>query len=372
MSVDTAPVGETGSYPAVRDAWTRTLPGVPFDPDQSWEAAGADSLKSLHLVLHLEQALGRRIPFDLISRQMTAASLATLLDGPAEPAATPSSLPVVFLVPGVFGDGPILAEFRRSFGDRLRFDLVELPDVDTPVAVLSDMVATGRFLADEIERRQPTGDLHLAGFSFGGAVAYEAARWLQARGRQVAFLGLLDSFAAIEPGRAPAHEVTQPAPASTPAPAPAAPAGGRRALLTQLLPRAGEGMPGYGERLLFGVLVALRRIELARRLLLARRDAVSPVQLIGRRKIVLGLARRRAIHFWRPEPLDVPVLLALSDEGARKGSLTHWERLCPSLTVARVPGEHLDIFSPAALAVLTPAFLANVEDAVARRTDIAA
>ena len=42
-------------------------------------------------------------------------------------------------------------------------------------------------------RVQPEGPYHLGGFSFGGLVAYEAARLLIEDGEKVAFLGVVDS-----------------------------------------------------------------------------------------------------------------------------------------------------------------------------------
>jgi thioesterase domain-containing protein len=45
----------------------------------------------------------------------------------------------------------------------------------------------------EIRMLQPTGPYHLLGWSFGGLVAYEMARQLQAEGERVALLALLDT-----------------------------------------------------------------------------------------------------------------------------------------------------------------------------------
>jgi thioesterase domain-containing protein len=46
----------------------------------------------------------------------------------------------------------------------------------------------------EIRQVQPHGPYFLGGYSFGGAVAYEMARQLQAEGERVAFLALLDAY----------------------------------------------------------------------------------------------------------------------------------------------------------------------------------
>lgn len=345
----------------VRQAWTEALPTTPFDPDASWEASGADSLRSLHLVMNLERALDRKVPFDLISRQMTARDLAGLLARPAD-AAQPTEGPTVFLVPGVFGDGPILAEFRRSFGGSVRFVVVELPDMDMSMAVHADLSATGRYVADAIIAQAPDGAINLAGFSYGGVVAFETAHQLIAKGREVAFLGLLDSFGvggsaistpapleAAERPRTPAAEAAD-----------ADDADDQGGLLARVAPRRGEGLRAYAERVAFGLSLKFNRIDLARRITLAGRARLSQDQIIGRRKIVLGLGRMRAVEGWAPAPLDVPTLLACTDDGERLDSPAVWATRCPRLQVLRIAGGHFDLFLPPALAILTPAFRAAV------------
>lgn len=349
-------------FDVVRRAWTDALPNAPFDPDTSWEAAGADSMRSLHLVLNLERSLDRKVSFDLISRHMTARTLARVLSEPAT--AAPADAPTVFLVPGVFGDGPILADFRRSFGRDVRFVVVDLPDMETAFAVHADLPATGRRVGDAIDRQAPHGPLQLAGFSFGGLVAFEAARHLVDLGRDVVLVGLLDSFAHGGGLNLPEHrDAAEQAAANGADPNMAPPdrnadAGG--GLLARVAPRRGEGVLAYAERVAFGLSLKFDRIDLARRITLAGHRRLNQDQMIGRRKIVLGLGRMRAVDRWTPAPLDVPVFLACTADGERRGSPVGWSALCPRLSVLRVPGGHFDLFAPPALAILTPAFHAAV------------
>ncbi|WP_147482383.1 non-ribosomal peptide synthetase, partial [Paracoccus siganidrum] len=58
---------------------------------------------------------------------------------------------------------------------------------------------------DRIETIRPNGPLHLLGWSYGGALAFEIALQAQARGRQVATLALMDAFLLADlPGFDPA------------------------------------------------------------------------------------------------------------------------------------------------------------------------
>ncbi|MDO8942829.1 MAG: alpha/beta fold hydrolase, partial [Desulfobacterales bacterium] len=59
-----------------------------------------------------------------------------------------------------------------------------------PLHSVQDMAA--RYVA-EIRNVAPHGPYYLLGYSLGGAVAFEMAHQLEARGQRVAFLGLIDS-----------------------------------------------------------------------------------------------------------------------------------------------------------------------------------
>src|SRR5690606_7286479 len=63
-----------------------------------------------------------------------------------------------------------------------------LPEFDTIEEMAAHYVA-------EIRTVQPRGPYYLSGYCFGGNVAYEMARQLEAAGETVALLALLDSAA---------------------------------------------------------------------------------------------------------------------------------------------------------------------------------
>ncbi len=348
-------------HQAVKRAWTETLPRASYGPTIEWADAGADSLDTLHLTLRLEAYLDRKVAFDLITPDMTVSSLARrLLDEPAahnEPAAPDDERPPVFLIPPIFGDEPNLADFRRSLSEHVWLQTLELPDLGCPASLLSDMVTTGHFVATEIARRLPQGDILLAGYSFGGCVAIEAAALLVAQGRQVAFLGLLDPVAPILVGDSGVHEPERQA------------TSWRQRLLywrmrfRKLLPQEDEDLFGYIDWLVFAVIVELRAFDRGRHRILSAKRWLSPEGLVRRRRHLLGPLRVSALKQWRPLPYDAPTLLALSETSIASGTSHLWPRLCSNLNIVRLPGQHHEIFEPQALELLTPAFLQAVKAA---------
>jgi thioesterase domain-containing protein/acyl carrier protein len=312
LNADPASELRAGALEAlVRQAWGETLERS-FDADWTWEECGADSLASLQLLLRLEKALERKLSFDLIQPDMTIADLVRSLETAPALRTADAVVPTVFIFPGLFGDEPDLAAFRRSFGQSLRFELVDHPDVGAPRAVLCDMVAAGKVAAHEVVSRQPEGPILLAGYSFGGCVAFEVATQLAACGRPVAFLAILD--AALK--------------AST------------RSSVDRLRRR---------------LLVCAGRFDASRRLALALIARLLPAWSAPARRRLLAHFRSKAINAWRPVPMRVDALLAVSDQFGDT-IVEPWSRLCPGIRVIRLPATHLSLFRPAALAKLMPAF----------------
>jgi thioesterase domain-containing protein len=341
---------EEAVHQAVKRAWTETLPRASYRPTIEWANAGADSLDTLHLMLRLETYLGRKVPFDLITPDMTPWSLTRqLLNEPATH--HDSERPPIFLIPGFFGDEPIFADFRRSLSQHGRLQTLELPDLGCPASLLSDMAATGHFAATEIAQRLPQGNILLAGYSFGACVAFEATAFLLAQGRQVVFLGLLDPVAPIWVDDSRVHEPKWQA------------TSWRqrwlrwRLMFKKLLPHEDEeDMFGYVDRLVLAVLVQLKAFDRGRRRILYPRHRISIEGLERRRKHLLRRLRLSALKRWRPLPLDAPTLLVMCEKSHISGSSRLWRRFCSNLNIVRLPVRHDEIFEPEALERLTPAF----------------
>jgi thioesterase domain-containing protein len=313
---------EAATARAVETAWRRTLPHAAFDHDVSWTDAGGDSLAMLQLLLRLEQALGRKLGFDLLFSEMTPRELIGRLlqdDVAAEPG---SSFPIVHLVPGISGDQPALANFRRAFAGMVRFALIEPPELKADGATLRSVKATGRSVAGAIAERQPTGSIILAGFSFGGAVAFEAAKQLLEDGRRVALLMVLDT--PIYVGSDGSFE------------------------------RSPSEKSYYAW--LRKPLLKLLEVDIARRGLIPLASVLGCLNLSDFRRELLRHFRIDALQSWRPEAVSVPAVILLS-EAFGPVNRAQWTRLLPAGTVVDIPGGHTEVIASRALALCEPILL---------------
>jgi thioesterase domain-containing protein len=342
-------------YSLVEKAWKETLPSADFSPAIAWADAGADSLDTLHLALRLEGYLNRKVSIDLVTPEITPLGLTTMLLQDPKKRELRQSNPV-FLIPPIVGDEPILSKFRRSLSNELVMSMVELPNLDSPIPLLADVKATGRFIAAEISKCRPDGTILLAGYSFGGCVAYETAACLRAQGRQIGFLGLLDPVSLYV--SLPSHEMEPRQQKSEKDSLPVRKTWTAR--ITALLSFRGEAFLSYLDWLLFVLFLELKWFNVARHQVLFGKRWLSLTAFLRRRALLLRRLRMSALQKWRPQPLDVPGLLAASEAYIEAGSLRIWPVLCPKLDVVRLPGGHIELFEQKALAILGPSFLKGV------------
>jgi len=160
---------------------------------------GGNSLMAVTLMAHIEERLEVSLGTSVLAAATTVAALARQL------AMVGSDSPLVVLQPQ--GQGPGVFWFHPIGGDVLcylelvqrlgrqrpmyGFKAVGLDGEGEPGASIEEIAA--RF-EPQLREKQPTGPYLLAGWSFGGLVAYELARRLEAAGEDIALLALIDSW----------------------------------------------------------------------------------------------------------------------------------------------------------------------------------
>ena len=111
---------------AVRSVWRAVLPAEPFDPSLTWRDVGVDSLKGMEIALRIEKAAGIAVPFHLMTQDVSLGQFLKLLAEHGV-AAEPADVGM-FMVPGVYGDGPGLAELCLELVDQVQIKVLPLPD----------------------------------------------------------------------------------------------------------------------------------------------------------------------------------------------------------------------------------------------------
>ena len=99
----------------------------------------------------------------------------------------------IFAVPGHNGDVFCYRALARHLGADQPFFALQLPGLDGLEAPLETVEDLATRLATEIHSSSPNGALILAGFCAGGTIAFETAKKLREKGREILLLALLGS-----------------------------------------------------------------------------------------------------------------------------------------------------------------------------------
>ncbi len=178
---------------------------APVDADADFFALGGDSLSAVRLLVEIQQHWAQDPGLGSVFEHPTVAALATRLDMPA--VETDHGLgPLITLAQGEAGRAPLfvihpaggIAWNYRELANALRpartvFGL-QSPALDPAAPLPHSIDALAAQYAARMVERQPEGPVHLLGWSVGGIVAQAIAVHLQAQGRAVGALVLLDAY----------------------------------------------------------------------------------------------------------------------------------------------------------------------------------
>jgi amino acid adenylation domain-containing protein len=306
--------------------WEDLLGRSPVGVTDDFFSLGGYSLLAATLLIRIETGFGRSLPLAAIFQAPTIEELARLLrrEGEDAPEATlvrlqpgdPSARPPLFLIHPAGGRALAYFELASLLG--ALWPVWGLQDV----APMDDVPRTVEGLVEEYLRHvravQPSGPYLLAGWSFGGRIAYEMARQLAAAGEEVSFLGMIDTGLVEPPGREASDAE----------------------LLAEAI--AGE-LPFDLEDLRQAADPVAAVVERAQRAGLLPLD--YPVAA-ARHLLELFKAHLEAARTWRPEPYPGRLTFFAAEEQPEDlaDEPTHgWHALAAELRLVRVPGTHVTL-----------------------------
>jgi len=165
---------------------------------------GGHSLLAARLLAEIEKIFGKNLPLSVIFQSPTVEQLADILREPEWSSPSPS---MVVIQPGTGSYKPPLfcihvlgrgLEFYRPLLNHLEQSQAILglstQIMDKKLAPPNRVEELAAYYIKEMQNFQPHGPYFLLGVSFGGTVAFEMARQLDAKGQKVALLGLLDTY----------------------------------------------------------------------------------------------------------------------------------------------------------------------------------
>jgi oxalate---CoA ligase len=334
---------------AVERAWTGILGRESFRTNTPWNLAGGDSLGAMRLWLEIERQLAIQLPLDSLELDMTPSKLICVIQKLLEPAGEDRRVvglhrqqPLIFFMPSAIGDIPPLARFRAALDGRVRFEVIEYPNLNELVNGGAEFnMIVDAAVVQILANCGGQEALNLVGYSFGGFVAWEAARRLLESGHRVDFVGLIDSRL-LSPQRKHKSAFS-------------------KAIRYMRNPKQiyQDGPWWLAEQFVSECPLSL----------LGRIDhflSLLPGAIAFRFRLYLQMnLRSNAFRGWTAAPLRVPVALFRSDEWSMDAPDHGWGALCRRLVVLPIGGDHHSLFESKFRKSLCSQFLRVVETATA-------
>ncbi|TWT64730.1 non-ribosomal peptide synthetase [Allorhodopirellula solitaria] len=191
--------------------WEELLDTRPIGIQDDFFQLGGHSMLAVRMTSEVERLLGKRLPLVALFQNATIDHLSTIIDQdelatlgttlmplrangppPQEPGDSHSQSPL-FCIHPAGGTVFCYLEMAQSLSAGRAVYGVQANGIDgnqPPHETLAEMAA---HYARTIREIHPQGQVHLAGWSLGGNIAFEVARQLHSRGTPVGVVALLDS-----------------------------------------------------------------------------------------------------------------------------------------------------------------------------------
>jgi thioesterase domain-containing protein/acyl carrier protein len=188
--------------------WEEVLGLSPIGIKNDFFQLGGHSLLAAKLISETEAAFDKKMDLAMLSEAATIEGMAEHLRTDGRSSAKTALVaiqpkgtrPILFCVHGVGGHViPFLKLSEHLGADQPVYGL-QVKTIEERETRDYTVEVMAREYLEEIRSKQPAGPYYLAGFSFGGFVAYEMARQLSAQGQQVGLVGIFDTQAASAPG----------------------------------------------------------------------------------------------------------------------------------------------------------------------------
>jgi thioesterase domain-containing protein len=132
-----------------------------------------------------------------IASMAAAIEAATIPERPLVPIRTGGALPPLFCIHGIGGTSISYYHLTQHLSPSRPLYGLQHPGMYEPESEPRSVEALASIYIQEIKSVQSSGPYLIAGWSFGGTIAFEIARQLESNGDQVAFLGLIDAIAPV-------------------------------------------------------------------------------------------------------------------------------------------------------------------------------
>ncbi|MEM9075535.1 MAG: amino acid adenylation domain-containing protein [Bacteroidota bacterium] len=187
------------------DIWEEELEINEIDIHSDFFELGGHSTMALKITAIIEEKTGKRLPMTSFLEERTIAEISKLISDESHvlkwdclvPLQPQGSKTPLYIVHGGNHNVLIFKDLAKYLDKEQPVYGIQAKGLDGKVAPDDTMEEIAAHYVQEIVSSNPTGPYALAGFCFGGLIAYEMARMLRTQGKEVTLVAVFDCT--IEP-----------------------------------------------------------------------------------------------------------------------------------------------------------------------------
>ncbi len=193
----------TGMEKTLAGIWSETLGVQNIGVNDNFFELGGHSLIAVGMMAKIERITGKNLPLSVLLENATIKSLGSLMEDDKKveetwnslvPVRSTGSKPPIYIVHGA-GLHVMLFHVLGHYMDQdqpvYALQAKGLNGESEPLDRMEDIAA---HYVSEIVKHNPHGPYAVAGYSFGGLIAFEMAKQLKAQGKEIALLGMFDTI----------------------------------------------------------------------------------------------------------------------------------------------------------------------------------
>jgi acyl carrier protein len=183
--------------------WEAALNNDQISVTDNFFDLGGNSLIAIQVMIQIDKKLGYHLPLTTLFEAPTIQLLCLLIAKPKKNTVWRSLVPIkphgdnppLYIVHGTGLTVMVFNTLANNLSDNQPVYGLQargLNGVDEPY---TNMVAIANYYVNEILLHNPNGPYMLAGYSFGGIVAFEIGKQIKALGKEVKMIALFDTYA---------------------------------------------------------------------------------------------------------------------------------------------------------------------------------
>ena len=184
------------------EIWQQVLGKQPIGIRDNFFDLGGHSLIASRLFLRVQEKLDRSLPLAILFQSPTIEGIAAKLREEAWATSWSSLVPLqpqgkkipLFCIHPILGNVLCYQSLLPSLGTDQPVYALQARGLNSTETAIADIKIMAKNYLEEIKTVQPTGPYLLAGYSFGGTVAYEIAQQIQQSGQEVAAIIFFDAI----------------------------------------------------------------------------------------------------------------------------------------------------------------------------------